>query len=360
MIPLTLSASAEGERAYVARLRAGPTAYGPNDALALRSEEHSGLFAGPNGLLEIAGINASALDGDVVLIDPRAGRAERLLRPGSTTNTLLITERCDQLCVMCSQPPKKTHVDRFALLEEACLLAPDGMLIGISGGEPTLYKEQLLSLIERVHAARNDLGFHVLTNAQHFEDTDIARLAGPAFRKVSWGIPLYASDPNLHDQIVGKSGAFARLEASLARLAMAGARVELRTVVLTDNVSTLPKLARYVSTRLRFIEAWSIMQLEHIGFAKNRWSQLFYNHSRDFTTIAAALDHALLRGVGAQLFNFPRCTVPAAYRSLAIASISDWKRKFAPACNTCSDRNACSGFFEWHPDEEARMAANPL
>lgn len=99
--------------------------------------------------------------------NPPPGRIERLLRSDSPHNTFLVTERCDQLCVMCSQPPKKTHVDRFVLLEEACLLAKPGELIGISGGEPTLYKGQLLGMLGRVLHAREDLQFHVLTNGQH-------------------------------------------------------------------------------------------------------------------------------------------------------------------------------------------------
>ena len=360
MIPLVRPALADAERPYVTRLRSSPIGAGGDDAILIEGDRDGGVFSGRHGLVTIEGVRPDNLDGDVVLVDPVRGRVERLLRVGSTTNTLLVTERCDQLCVMCSQPPKKTHVDRFDLLEEACRLAPEGMLIGISGGEPTLYKERLLTLIERTLAVRPDLSFHVLTNAQHFEAGDIARLAGSTFRRVSWGIPIYAPDAALHDLIVGKDGAFAKLEIGLAQLAMAGARVELRTVLLSDNVHELPALAGYVCARLRFIEAWSIMQLEHIGFALNRWDHLFFDHVRGFAPIAEALDRALLHGLRAQLFNFPRCTVPPAYRSLAIASISDWKRKFASACDHCRERGACSGFFEWHPDEQAAGAVQPL
>ena len=360
MIPLVRAASSDAERTYVTRLRVASDAIGVDDSVLVDGDEEGAAFAGRHGMLAIEGLTPAALDGDVVVVDPLQGRVERLLRADSGHNTLLVTERCDQLCVMCSQPPKKTHDDRFDLFEAACLLAPEGALIGVSGGEPTLYKDRLLTMLERVLAARPDLGFHVLTNGQHFEDADVERLGSPIYRGVSWGIPLYAADPGLHDLIVGKDGAFPRLEASLARLATAGARIELRTVVLADNAESLPKLSRFVSARLRFVEAWSIMQLEHIGFAKGRWATLFVDHRGCFEPIAAALDHALLHGVRAQLFNFPRCTVPLAYRDLAIASISDWKQKYAPACGDCRERERCSGFFEWHPDEEARMAVTPL
>lgn len=354
MIPLVRPAVADAERPYVVRI--GPE----GGARLVDGDEQGGVYSGPHGLVLIEGVPPAELEGDVVLVDPAKGTAERLLRTGSTTNTLLVTERCDQLCLMCSQPPKKTHVDRFDLLEEACRLAPPGMLIGVSGGEPTLYKDRLMTMLDRVLVERPDLHFHVLTNAQHFDAADVALLSAPAFRRVSWGVPVYAAAPQVHDRIVGKEGAFGRLEASLAHLALAGARIELRTVVVDDNYPLLPDLASYVATRLRFVEAWSIMQLEHIGFARNRWASLFVDHRRDFSPIAQALDHALLHGVPAQLFNFPRCTVPPAYRHLAIASISDWKRKFVEACSPCMERDRCSGFFEWHPDEEARLLATPL
>lgn len=360
MIELVLPAVADAERPFVTRLRSARGGADSADDAVLWNEDVSGAtFAGPHGLLAIDGVAADALDGDVVLVEPGGGRVERLLRAGSPHNTLLVTERCDQLCVMCSQPPKKTHVDRFALLEQACLLAEPGIVIGISGGEPTLYKESLLHLIERVLAARPDLGFHVLTNGQHFAAADAERLRNPAFQRVVWGIPLYAAEPDVHDEIVGKAGAFARLEESFAHLLLGGAQVELRTVVLTSNLDRLAGLAQHVARRLRFVQAWSIMQLEHVGFARSRWHQLYVDHADRFGPIAAALDHARLHNIPARLFNFPRCTVPPPYRYLAAASISDWKRKYLPACDACSEKDACTGFFEWHP-ETSTEGVHPL
>jgi len=364
MIPLVLPAVAEAERPYVARLRSSPASGHADECrLVEEGEDGSSAFAGPGGLVTVDGASAADLDGDVVLVQPHSGgtaRVERLLRSGSAHNTLLVTERCDQLCLMCSQPPKKTHVDRFDLLEQACRLAEPGTLIGISGGEPTLYKEQLCALIERVLEARPDLEFHVLTNAQHFEAGDVGRLRSPLYRRVSWGIPLYAADPALHDRIVGKDGAFRRLDRSFVHLIHSGARVELRTVLLGTNLERLPEIAHHVATRLRFIESWSIMQLENVGFARNRWAELYVNHRDNFAPIAAALEHAALHGVRARLFNFPRCTVPAPFRALAAASISDWKRKYVPACSACAERDSCCGFFEWHPDADAVAGASPL
>ena len=44
-------------------------------------------------------------DGDVVLMTP-SGRISVLYRKASRHNTILSTERCNSLCLMCSQPPQ--------------------------------------------------------------------------------------------------------------------------------------------------------------------------------------------------------------------------------------------------------------
>lgn len=357
MIPLSLPAEAETATPYVARVGRG---LAPNAAdLALIAEDgDTALFSGTHGLLALRGAPAVALHGDIILVEPQRRRAERLIRYGSQHNTLTVTEQCDQLCTMCSQPPKKGHIDRFDHFTEACLLAAPDSIICLSGGEPTLHKERLFTLIERVHAQRPDLGFQVLSNGQHFTSDDIARLAAAPFRQVRWGIPLYAADAATHDAIVGKDGAYARLLQGFALLLQAGARIELRTVIVADNLPGLLQLARFVTQHLRLIERWSLMQLEHTGFARGRWQALYVDHRTAFGPIAAAVDTALARRINVALFNVPRCSLPPAYRALAPVSIADWKRKFAAACTACRERDACSGFFEWHPI--ADMEVTPL
>ncbi len=46
-------------------------------------------------------------DGDVISLDP-SGFIRILYRKKSPSNSILLTERCNSLCLMCSQPPKDT------------------------------------------------------------------------------------------------------------------------------------------------------------------------------------------------------------------------------------------------------------
>ena len=158
MIPLMVPARSDAHGRFVTRLVEGD-AQGPGDSHLIETIGSWSLFAGSHGLLSIA--TEQPLIGDVVCIDPVQGTAERLIRATSPHNTLLVTEQCDQLCVMCSHPPKKQHNDRFEEYREAMLLAPEGAVIGLSGGEPTLHKAALFAFLAEARTTRPSRGCSV-------------------------------------------------------------------------------------------------------------------------------------------------------------------------------------------------------
>lgn len=330
------------------------------DAHLLQRESGSREYEFQGFSLRLHGVDELALDGDVLLLAPGQPSAHRLIRAASPHNTLLVTEQCDQLCVMCSQPPKKHHVDLFRHFATAVELAPIGAFIGLSGGEPLLHKERLFELLAFAADVRPDLRFHVLTNAQHFEKVDMGRLDQIGLERVLWGIPIYAPEAEQHDLIVGKPGAFRQLERNLGLLQRTGASVELRTVVMRQNWGTLPRLADYVAAHTPFISVWALMQLERIGYGRMNWKTSFKDTSADFDKLKSAINIARARGVEVALYNFPLCSVPEGYRSFAPSTISDWKRKYLDICDTCTSRSTCGGFFEWYSHAEGFSGVRPI
>lgn len=359
MIPLRVPVRLETPESqpFVVRLGAGGDIA---DAPVAGVHDGAVHFHSRHGYISIDQSFANGMIGDVGLVDPALGVLHRWIRASSHHNSLLVTERCDQLCVMCSQPPRKSHTDLFAHFETACKLAPANAVIGISGGEPTLFKRQLFDLIRVVSVARPDIKFHVLSNAQHFSSDDITVLGEGAFRNVLWGIPLYADVSEVHDAIVAKPGAHENLCEGLSLLALSGQAIELRTVILQANYSRLPQLSRFVVRRLPFIATWAIMQAERIGFAKSRWDEIFIDHSCRASELLTAVAVAAAHGVGVSLYNFPHCTVPASLRPYTHRSISDWKQRYANDCASCSAQSLCCGFFEWNPSLEAYGIGGPI
>jgi len=205
--------------------------------------------------------------------------------------------------------------------------------------------------LDNTLSKRPDISFHILSNGQHLNELHAERLLGLARDKIEWGIPLYSADPALHDQIVKKEGAFEKVMETLDRLATIGSRIELRTVIMKPNLAGLPRLSEFITRHLPYVSVWALMQLENIGYGRMNWNDLFEDNSVRFSEIGDALDIAKAKGISAQLYNFPRCTIPEAYRALAPSTISDWKQRYLPICDGCEEKSDCSGFFEWYPDK---------
>ena len=302
------------------------------------------------GKLEILDKTLHLDDNEIVLIYPQVNSLKRFYRPKANSNSLLLTELCDQRCIMCSQPPKNKSYDDFELYKEAIFLMPDNAHLGITGGEPTLFKEPLFNFLKEIIEKKNNFTFHILTNAQHFLREDINDLFLLS-KNVTWGIPLYSHQRQSHDDIVSKDGAFDRLFDSFNYLLSSGSKVELRTVLMKQNVEHLTNLSNLISTKLSWISVWAIMQLENIGYARMNWEKIFFDNSEDFTHIEKSISILQSNNINLSLYNFPFCTIPKDFRKYARNSISDWKNKYIEVCNDCNKKEECCGFFEWHKNE---------
>ena len=289
--------------------------------------------------------------GEILIFFPEKDMFQRFFRPNTIGNTILLTEQCDQVCVMCSQPPKKKDYLHWNLYLQAASLIPEGGLLGISGGEPTLYKEELLEFLHDCIVANKNLQINVLTNAQHFDESDIGLLSA-LNKNVLWGVPLYSDNATEHDRIVGKEGAFENLKKGFNCLLKSGSRVELRTVLLQSNYPSLVKLSKFVARHFTWIEKWAIMQLEPMGYARIEWPLKFVDTTILSETLEQAVVTAEASGIYTLLYNFPLCVVPPSLRTFCVKSISDWKQKYLSNCDGCSLKNSCCGFFEWYDRQE--------
>ena len=149
--------------------------------------------------------------GDVVSIDPEEGRIAVLHRRASKHNSMLITERCNSYCVMCSQPPRAVddqfHVDE--ILAAIGLMSPETEELGITGGEPTLYFDGLLRIVRAARDHLPDTALHVLSNGRLFSYLRyVEEVARVRHSDLMFGIPLYSSVPSRHDLVVQARGAF--------------------------------------------------------------------------------------------------------------------------------------------------------
>ena len=286
--------------------------------------------------------------GDVVRLHADARDLRVLYRRASRFNALLVTERCNSLCVMCSQPPR-AHDDSY-LIEEALqairLMAPDTSELGITGGEPSLLREGLLRIIAEARDRLPKTALHVLSNGRLFAYTDYARaLTAVGHPDFVIGIPLYSDLPATHDFVVQARGAFDQTVHGLLNLARYGQRIEVRVVVHRLNYERLPALGRYLARNLPFVEHVALMGLELMGYARTNLDALWIDPVAYQEELQGCAREILHGGSRVSIYNHPLCVLDRSLWPLAHQSISDWKNVYLPVCERCAARDLCGGFF---------------
>ena len=287
-------------------------------------------------------------DGDVIRIDPGRGAMHAIYRRGSQSNSLLVTERCNNYCVMCSQPPKERDDSWIIddLMQAIPLMSPDTHEIGITGGEPSLLGPRLIDLVRQLATHLPTTAVHILSNGRGFATGDLANaLAQLRHPDLMLGIPLYADVPQHHDYVVQAKGAFDETIRGILNLKRHGIRVELRFVIHADTHDGLPAFARFVARNLLFVDHVAVMGLELMGFARTNLDALWIDpldYQRELREAVETLDHAGLR---VSIYNTPLCVLTSELHRFARASISDWKNAYIDECEDCALRAQCGGFF---------------
>jgi His-Xaa-Ser system radical SAM maturase HxsC len=286
--------------------------------------------------------------GDVVRIEPQRSAIRTLYRRNSRSNSFLVTERCDNYCVMCSQPPKQRDdswlVDE--LMEVLPLVSPDTVEIGITGGEPSLLGDRLIALIALCKQLLPRTAVHVLSNGRRFSTPALARvLAAVQHPDLMLGIPLYADVADVHDYVVQARGAFDQTVRGILNLKQHGVRVELRFVIHADTVERMVAFARFVARNLLFVDHVALMGLELMGFARANLDAIWIDPLDYQHELREAVDILDRSGVFVSIYNHPLCVLDPYLQRFARASISDWKNAYLAECEQCALRSECGGLF---------------
>ncbi|MGH3282793.1 MAG: 4Fe-4S cluster-binding domain-containing protein, partial [Trebonia sp.] len=123
-----------------------------------------GGFAAPGPVIRLGQDLAHVEAGDIIHVPADGRRVTVLWKNSATHNGLLLTERCDNYCLMCSQPPKDRDDSwLFDRAREVITLLPrTARALSLTGGEPTLQAEALLCLLTHIKQTRPDLSVHLL------------------------------------------------------------------------------------------------------------------------------------------------------------------------------------------------------
>lgn len=287
-------------------------------------------------------------DGDVVAIHPTTLRFRTLYRRNSKHNSLLVTERCNHYCLMCSQPPKDVD-DRWILSEiKRCIPLIDKQTgsLGFTGGEPLLDWVDLIEILTLCRDHLPQTAIHVLSNGRAFCNSEVTEAwAAVRHHDLMVGIPIYSAVDHIHDYVVQAEGAFHETLLGILRLKDKGQRVEVRVVLHAVTAPRVREICLWLARNLPFVDHVALMGLENTGFAIANDKLLWIDPADYASDLASGVDVLVAAGVRVSVYNLPRCILPRSIWPFAVQSISDWKNGFVEECGSCIERDNCSGFF---------------
>jgi His-Xaa-Ser system radical SAM maturase HxsC len=253
---------------------------------------------------------------------------------------------------MCSQPPKdRDDIPRlFAIYQKLIPLIPkDCPELMISGGEPTLMGGRFFQLLSHIKSHLPDTEIHVLTNGRSFAWSNLAeKLEALDYRRLMFGVPVYADYYQLHDYIVQARDAFHQTILGLHNLARYGQRIEIRVVLHRQTIPRLAKLARFIYKYLPFAEQVALMGLEYVGYTPHNAEQLWIDPYDYREQLTEAVEFLAGQGMKVSIYNSQLCVLPEALWPYAKKSISDWKQSYLPECASCTKLTDCGGLFTWN------------
>jgi His-Xaa-Ser system radical SAM maturase HxsC len=287
-------------------------------------------------------------DGDVLGFDHSSRKFRTLFRRSSAHNSFLVTERCNNYCLMCSQPPKAVD-DRWMLSEireSLPLIDPATRALTFTGGETLSDWEEFIAILKECRDRLPAMSIQVLTNGRAFVNSRIV----DAWKAIGHpnlmaAIPVYAPVDHLHDHIVQARGAFDETLLGILKLKDRGQRVEIRVVMHALTAPIIEETSRWIARNLPFVDHVALMGLENTGFAIANDAMLWIDPMDYGDGLARAVEHLSSAGVNVSIYNLPKCVLPRSVWPHAVQSISDWKNNFVEECDRCEEKKNCSGFF---------------
>ncbi len=285
---------------------------------------------------------------DVLFVDPKSRKVSVLYRRGSNSNTIFVTSRCDSRCLMCPQPPKEEDVSLELLYSQIEALPSGVEELCITGGEPTLLGKELVRLLSYIAEKQPACHVHILSNAHLCKSYSFAKaIANCGLKKLSFGVPLYSADPDMHDFIVQRKQAFDDAIEGIYNLAQCGVGIEIRIVLHKLTYKELNLLAELIYSRMPYVYHVAFMAMEHMGYVKKHWDILWISPKQYENELYEAVRYLYRRGICCSIYNLPFCLAPKSLWRFLRHSISDYKVDYAKECSKCDKKDECGGLFHY-------------
>jgi His-Xaa-Ser system radical SAM maturase HxsC len=282
----------------------------------------------------------------------------------SGDNAVVFTMQCNSNCVMCPCSENSRRNGQLCSADELITIIkymPDDVAhLTLTGGEPTLLKDDFFEFLTYVQNNRSGTHFQLLTNGRAFSDYKFTeRFISCLPDSIDVGIPIYGYNSETHDSITRAEGSFKEAIIGIHNLLHYHIDVEVRVVLTKMNIEHLDKIAAYIVKYLPGVYKVAFMGLELMGNAAKNMDKVWIPYEDATKKSERAINYLIANGINVQIFNIPLCMVPRNLWNICAMSITDYKVQYNPECEHCAVKDICGGIFE-STKRMAKITTQPI
>jgi His-Xaa-Ser system radical SAM maturase HxsC len=259
---------------------------------------------------------------------------------------------------MCPQPPHKDDYSLFdvnKLLLEYLQKQPIKK-IGITGGEPTIKRNDLINLLKLSYLYYPNVNIDLLTNAKKLNDFNYAKEIALSNPNIKFCISFPTDNPDDFNKIMG-TNIYTDVVQSIQNLAILKQNIELRIVIMKQNSNRLLNISEFIYRNFPFVSHIAFMGMEIIGYAFDNINDININTDEYNNELLNAIRFLNQRDMNISIYNIPYCLIDKSMWKFLRNSISTWKQMYQPECNLCSKKSTCSGIFTTSKIQKYKLSA---
>ena len=221
--------------------------------------------------------------------------------------------------------------------------------IGISGGEPTLWKK-LPNLIKYISEKYTDSDILLLSNARMFYYWEyVERISESVRNKDNFrvGCAIYGPDSQIHDRITCSDGSFSQTIGGIKNLLKNKIRVELRIIVNKINYKNLPEIANFIVRKIPEVFRIVFIGMRITGNAYKNRDSIAVRLTETVPKLQEAL-HILEKSYRGEisLYHYPPCILDSNYRKYNFG-VTRYRNLILPdKCGKCELKENCPKIWE--------------
>lgn len=283
-------------------------------------------------------------DGDVIKIKCD-GSVIVLIEVKSNSNAIVINNNCNAHCIMCPQYNNQEKITISDVKRLINLMPKKMKYITLTGGEPTLDPQILLTTISLLKNTQPKAHVEILTNGILLSDvTYVKSIIDINHPSISFHTPLYSDVSELHDLIVGTEGFYRTLK-GLYNLAGYRQKIEIRFVINKLTYKRMNKFSEFIFKNLPFVAHVAFMGNEYCGLSRDNADQVWIDPLEYQEELENSVLYLNRFSINISIYNHQLCTLKPTLWRFAKRSISEWKQEYIECCNLCDYKDECGGFF---------------